>query len=107
MPVKTDGEAFGPVRRTARAMLEEILVYAEGMERVRTFDALAWAVWLDGSAGAEQAAKTGRLHCWTKRNSRHRRSRTSYCRGISALQDKRPSNGRCMMFWKRNSGPPC
>lgn len=38
-------------------MLEEILVYAEGMERARTLDALAWAVWLDGSEGAEQAAK--------------------------------------------------
>ncbi len=41
----------------ARNTLEKILVHSEGIERARTLDALAWAVWLERQEGAEQAAK--------------------------------------------------
>jgi len=41
----------------ARPILEDLLIYAEGMERARTLDALAWAVWLDRRENAEGAAQ--------------------------------------------------
>lgn len=41
----------------AKKVLEEILIYADGVDRARILDALAWAVWGSRRTGDAQAAK--------------------------------------------------
>lgn len=41
----------------AREILEKILDYAEGIERARILDTLAWAVWLAREEDAQESAK--------------------------------------------------